>query len=54
MPVAGTPQDAYRCLLESDIDILVLENCVVYKDQLTEPSGLGGAQRATVLSAAAA
>lgn len=30
-PIVGTPQDAYCCFMMSDIDVLVLENCIVYK-----------------------
>jgi predicted NodU family carbamoyl transferase len=30
-PIVCTPEDAYRCFMRSAIDILVLENCVVYK-----------------------
>jgi len=30
-PIVCTPEDAYRCVMRSAIDILVLENCVVYK-----------------------
>jgi carbamoyltransferase len=32
-PIVCTPEDAYRCFMRSAIDILVLENCVVYKAQ---------------------
>lgn len=38
-PIVCTPQDAYRCFLGCDMDVLVLENCVLYKTeqpQLTE------------------
>ena len=30
-PIVCSPEDAYRCFMRSAIDILVLENCVVYK-----------------------
>jgi carbamoyltransferase len=30
-PIVCTPQDAYRCFLATDMDLLVLEDCVVYK-----------------------
>jgi carbamoyltransferase len=30
-PIVCTPADAYRCFMRTDIDILVLENCVVDK-----------------------
>ena len=32
-PIVGTPQDAYRCFLASDMDVLVLENCVLLKSE---------------------
>ena len=32
-PIVCTPEDAYRCFMRSAIDILVLENCVVYKTE---------------------
>ena len=30
-PIVCTPQDAYRCFMRTEMDILVLENCVLYK-----------------------
>jgi carbamoyltransferase len=30
-PIVCTPQDACRCFLATDMDVLVLENCVLYK-----------------------
>lgn len=30
-PIVCTPQDAYRCFIASDMDVLVLENCILYK-----------------------
>src|SRR5262249_31564432 len=30
-PIVCTPQDAYRCFLATDMDILILENCVLFK-----------------------
>ncbi len=32
-PIVGTPQDAYRCFMASDMDVLVLENCVLFKSE---------------------
>jgi carbamoyltransferase len=32
-PIVCTPEDAYRCFMRSEIDILVLENCVLYKTE---------------------
>ncbi len=28
-PIVCTPQDAYRCFMASEMDILVLENCLL-------------------------
>ena len=36
-PIVCTPEDAYRCFLATDMDALVLENCVVYKDEQAAP-----------------
>ena len=33
-PIVCTPQDAYRCFLATDIDLLVLEDLVVAKEDL--------------------
>ena len=30
-PIVCTPQDAYRCFMRTEMDLLVLENCVLYK-----------------------
>ncbi len=38
-PIVCTPQDAYRCFMGCDMDVLVLENCILSKaeqPQLTE------------------
>jgi carbamoyltransferase len=32
-PIVGTPQDAYHCFMASDMDVLVLENCVLHKSE---------------------
>jgi carbamoyltransferase len=32
-PIVCTPQDAYRCFLATHMDVLVLENFVLYKDR---------------------
>ena len=37
-PIVCTPQDAYRCFMASDMDVLVLENFILYK---TEQPQLG-------------
>jgi carbamoyltransferase len=33
-PIVCTPQDAYRCFLATDMDVLVLEDCVIHKEQI--------------------
>jgi len=30
-PIVCTPEDAYRCFMRTGLDMLVLENCVLYK-----------------------
>jgi carbamoyltransferase len=30
-PIVGSPADALRCFLNTDMDVLVLENCVLHK-----------------------
>ena len=30
-PIVCTPEDAYRCFMRTEMDILVLENCLLYK-----------------------
>jgi carbamoyltransferase len=37
-PIVCTPQDAYRCFLVSEMDVLVLENCVLYRSEQPEMS----------------
>ena len=32
-PIVGSPADAYRCFMRTEIDVLVLENCVLEKTQ---------------------
>ncbi len=32
-PIVCSPRDAYRCFLASDMDVLVLENCVLHREQ---------------------
>jgi carbamoyltransferase len=33
-PIVCTPADAYRCFRATDMDVLVLENCVIHKKEL--------------------
>lgn len=32
-PIVCTPQNAYACFMRTDMDVLVLENCVLYKEE---------------------
>ena len=32
-PIVCSPEDAYRCFMRTAIDILVMENCVLYKTE---------------------
>jgi carbamoyltransferase len=32
-PIVCTPEHAYRCFMATDMDVLVMENQVLYKDQ---------------------
>lgn len=32
-PIVCTPQDAYRCFMRTEIDILVVEDCVLFKER---------------------
>jgi carbamoyltransferase len=36
-PLVCTPEDAFRCFLATDIDVLVIENYVLCKEQQQEP-----------------
>ena len=36
-PIVCTPQDAINCFMNSNIDVLVLENFVIHKSRQTEP-----------------
>jgi carbamoyltransferase len=37
-PIVCTPEDAYRCFLASDMDVLVLENFILYKTEQPQQS----------------
>ena len=28
-----TPQNAYKCFMRTDMDVLVLESCILYKEE---------------------
>lgn len=32
-PIVNTPEDAFRCFMGTDIDVLAIGNCLLYKDQ---------------------
>ncbi len=32
-PIVCSPEDAYRCFMRTEMDVLVLENCVLYKSE---------------------
>jgi carbamoyltransferase len=32
-PIVCSPEDAYRCFMRTEMDVLVLENCVLYKEK---------------------
>ena len=34
-PIVCSPQDAYRCFMRTEMDVLVLENCLLYKEKQT-------------------
>ncbi|MFM8970842.1 MAG: carbamoyltransferase C-terminal domain-containing protein, partial [Actinomycetota bacterium] len=34
-PIVESPEDAFRCFMGTDIEVLVIENCVLYKDEQT-------------------
>jgi carbamoyltransferase len=38
-PIVNTPQDAYRCFMYTDMDALVLEDCILLKEQQTPMAG---------------
>ena len=35
-PIVGSPQDAYRCFLATDMDLLVLEDFVLFKERMNQ------------------
>jgi carbamoyltransferase len=38
-PIVCTPEDAYRCFLATDMDVLVLEDIILTKDETTRKAG---------------
>lgn len=35
-PIICTPEDAYRCFMRTEMDVLVIENCILYKAEQPE------------------
>ena len=35
-PIVCTPEDAYRCFMNTDIDVLLLEDCILFKSEQPE------------------
>ncbi len=31
-PIVCTPEDAYRCFMRTEMDVLVIENCILRKE----------------------
>jgi carbamoyltransferase len=48
-PIVCTPEDAYRCFMRTNIDVLVLENFVLMKEEQTPVAGDGDWQKEFVL-----
>ena len=36
-PIVCTPEDAYRCFMRTEMDLLVLEDCLLWKERQPEP-----------------
>ena len=39
-PVVNTPEDAYRCFMYTDLDVLILENCILLKEEQPKINGI--------------
>jgi carbamoyltransferase len=37
-PIVCTPQDAFRCFLTTDMDVLVMEDFIIHKEQMKSPA----------------
>ena len=37
-PIVGSPQDAYRCFMATEMDMLVMENCVLRRSEQPQQS----------------
>lgn len=38
-PIVHTPEDAYRCFMTTDMDVLVLEDCILHREDQPEWAG---------------
>jgi carbamoyltransferase len=38
-PIVGSPEDAYRCFMFTEMDVLVLENCICLKEDQPPMAG---------------
>jgi carbamoyltransferase len=48
-PIVCTPEDAYRCFMRTQMDVLVLENCVLLKEEQPAVADDGAWQKEFVL-----
>ena len=32
-PIVCTPEDAYNCFMKTELNVLVIENCILYKEE---------------------
>ena len=39
-PIVCTPQEAYRCFMRTEMDVLVLENQILFKDDQPKSQGV--------------
>ncbi len=44
-PIVATPEDAYRCFMATEMDALVMEDCLLLKDRMTEGSDESAKER---------
>jgi carbamoyltransferase len=44
-PIVCTPEDAYRCFLGTDMDVLVIENCLLLKEDVPQAMSAAARQR---------
>ena len=41
-PIVCTPEDAYRCFMRTEMDVLVMEDCILYKEEQPKWEEKGG------------